>query len=315
MPIHWRSGGITMDDDCSTSTFGGGARALEGQARPMVVWNITQACNLRCSHCYQNATPEPASDELTLTEKLTVVDQLGDAGVPLLTISGGEPLVSKELWPVLERAKERGIDTTLATNGTLLNRANVERLKAVGVKHVEVSIDSIFPEEHDRFRGCPGAWRRAIRGIRTAVRCGMRTGFATCFTRKTVETVDYLVKFAILLGCRTFSHLNFIPLGRAEGIPEDDLTPAQREWLMHRLVAHLEEGKINVISTAPQFGRTCVAYAPPDGIFSTGHLGYGNGSKTMVIARYLGGCGAGRCYGAIQPERSLLRRPAPEAKL
>jgi MoaA/NifB/PqqE/SkfB family radical SAM enzyme len=81
----------------------------------------------------------------------------------------------------------------------------------------------------------------------------------------------------------------------------EDLTPSQRECLLHRLVAHLQEGRINVISTAPQFGRACVAYAPPDGIFATGHAGSARGPKTMILARYVGGCGAGRCYCAIQP--------------
>ncbi len=71
----------------------------------MVVWNLTQACNLRCKHCYQNATARPAADELTLEEKLRLVDQMGAAGVPFLAIAGGEPLVSKDLWPVLERAR------------------------------------------------------------------------------------------------------------------------------------------------------------------------------------------------------------------
>jgi hypothetical protein len=72
-----------------------------------------------------------------------------------------------------------------------------------------------------------------------------------------------------------------------------------REWLLRRLVAHLQEGKINVISTAPQFGRSCAAYAPPDGIFATGHGGTGKGAQTLVLARYVGGCGTGRCYCAI----------------
>ena len=267
----------------------------------MVVWNITQACNLSCRHCYQKATAKPGPDELTLAEKLSVVDQLGDAGVPFLAIAGGEPLVSKDLWPVLERAKERGIHTSLATNGTLLSRSNVARLLAAGVKYVEVSVDSIIPHEHDEFRGHPGAWHRSIQGIRHSVEGGMRTGYATCFTSQTVSTVDEAVRFAILLGCRTFSHFNFIPVGRGEEIEDDDLTPTQREWLLRRLVAHLQEGKINVISTAPQFGRACVAYAPPDGIFAAGHAGSGPGSKTMILSRYVGGCGAGRCYCSIQP--------------
>ena len=77
--------------------------------------------------------------------------------------------------------------------------------------------------------------------------------------------------------------------------------PKQREWLIQRLAWHLQEGKINVISTAPQFGRACIVYGTEDGAFAIGHAGKGTGKQTMVLARYVGGCGAGRCYCAIQP--------------
>lgn len=267
----------------------------------MVVWNFTQACNLRCKHCYQNATPKPLPNELSLEEKLRVVDEMGAAGVPFMAIAGGEPLASKDLWPVLERARLRKIHISLATNGTLLTPETVARLINSGVKYVEVSIDSLDPAEHDRFRGQQGAWARSIQGIRNCVQAGMRTGLATCFTRHTVETVDQVVAFAIELGCSTFSHFNFIPVGRGKEMIDADLTPAQREWLLQRLVHHLQQGKINILSTAPQFVRACVMYAPREGIFATGHAGTGKGSKTMVLSRYTGGCGAGRCYCAIEP--------------
>lgn len=283
-----------------------GLSAPQRFAAPLlVVWNMTQACNLLCKHCYQTATSKPAADELTLEEKLDIVDQMGTAGVPFLAIAGGEPLVSKDLWYVLDRARLRKIHTTLATNGTLLTKDTVARLIAAGVKYVEVSIDSVIPEEHDRFRGRPEAWARSIEGIRNSVAGGMRTGFATCFTRQNVETVDQAIELAISLGCSTFSHFNFIPVGRGRHMVEADITPAQREQLLRKLVAHLQEGRISIISTAPQFGRSCVAYAPPDGIFATGHAGTGKGRQTMVLSRYVGGCGAGRCYCAIQPNGDI----------
>jgi radical SAM protein with 4Fe4S-binding SPASM domain len=271
----------------------------------MVVWNITRACNLRCKHCYQNAAAKPDPDELTLEEKLRAVDSMADDGVCFLAIAGGEPLVSKDLWPVLERAREREIHTTVATNGTLLTAENVRRLISAGVKYVEVSIDDLDSARHDAFRGQAGCWRRSIQGIRNSVAGGMRTGLAACFTRHNVETVDEMIEFAVSLGCATFSHFNFIPVGRGREMASEDLTPEQREWLMRKLVAHLQAGRINIISTAPQFGRACVAYAPPDGVYATGHAGSGAGRKTMVLSRYIGGCGAGRCYCAIQPNGDI----------
>lgn len=265
------------------------------------VWNITQACNLSCVHCYQNARHKPDPDELTTDEKLDLIDQLGHEYVPFLAFAGGEPLVTRDFWTILERCAKRGIHVTLATNGTMLTPEICQRLKDVNVKYVEVSLDSLNPDEHDAFRGMKGAWARTVQGIRNSVAVGIRTGIATCFTRRTAHTVDDVVKFAIDLGCRTFSHFNFIPVGRGKEIIDADLTPGQRELLLRKLQRHLEEGKIGVVSTAPQFGRCCILYGAEDGVFATGHAGRGSGKKTMVLARYIGGCGTGRCYCAIQP--------------
>jgi radical SAM protein with 4Fe4S-binding SPASM domain len=265
------------------------------------VWNITQACNLSCQHCYQNASRIPDADELTAEEKLNLIDQMGEEFVPFVAFAGGEPLVTPDLWKALERCQRQGIHVTLATNGTLLTPEMCARLKAANVKYIEVSLDSIDPETHDAFRGQARSWERTVQGIRNSVAAGIRTGMASCFTRQTAHTVDDTVKFALDLGCKTFSHFNFIPVGRGKEIIQQDMTPGQRELLLRRLQEHLLEGKITIVSTAPQFGRSCIVYGPEEGLFATGHAGRGPGKKTMVLSRYIGGCGTGRCYCAIQP--------------
>ena len=266
-----------------------------------VVWNVTQACNLSCKHCYQDAKHKPLADELTTDEKLDLIDQMAAEYVPFVAFAGGEPLVLRDLWRVLEHCKQRGVHVTLATNGTLLTLEMCERLKEANVKYIEVSIDSINAEEHDAFRGMKGAWARSLQGIKNSVAAGIRTGMAFCFTRETIATADDAVKFAIDLGCKTFSHFNFIPVGRGKEIMHCDLTPGQREILLRKLQQHLAEGHINVISTAPQFGRSCIVYGTEEGVYATGHAGRGEGKKTMILSRYIGGCGAGRCYCSIQP--------------
>ena len=265
------------------------------------VWNITQACNLTCQHCYQNAHRRPDADELTTEEKCNLIDQMGEEFVPFVAFAGGEPLVAPDLWQVLERCCQRGLHVTLATNGTLLTPEMCARLKDANVKYVEVSLDSIDPEVHNAFRGQPKAWERSVQGIRNCVATGIRTGMATCLTRQTAHKVDDTIQFALDLGCKVFSHFNFIPVGRGKEIMEEDLTPGQRELLLRRLQEHLTEGKITIVSTAPQFGRSCITYGPEEGLFATGHAGRGPGKKTMVLSRYIGGCGTGRCYCAIQP--------------
>jgi radical SAM protein with 4Fe4S-binding SPASM domain len=265
------------------------------------VWNVTQACNLTCKHCYQNARHQPAADELTTDEKLNLIDQMGEEYVPFVAFAGGEPLVTRDLWKVLERCGQRDLHVTLATNGTMLTPEMCARLKAAQVKYIEVSLDSLHAEEHDEFRGMKGAWKRSVQGIRNSVAAGIRTGMACCFTRQTADSVDDMIKFAIDLGCNVFSHFNFIPVGRGREIMALDLSPGQRELLLQKLRRHLEESKITVVSTAPQFGRACILYGAEEGLFATGHAGRGPGKKTMILSRYIGGCGTGRCYCAIQP--------------
>jgi MoaA/NifB/PqqE/SkfB family radical SAM enzyme len=271
----------------------------------LVVWNITQACNLRCQHCYQNATARPDSTELSTSEKLKVVDELASELVPFLAIAGGEPLMSPDLLDLIAHCQERCIHVTMATNGTLLTPEKCRELRRAGVRYIEVSIDSLDPEEHDRFRGRPGAFNRSVEGIRNAIDAGIRTSLACCFTRQNVHMAERMVQFAIDLGCSTFSHFNFIPVGRGRQVMEYDLLPEQREHLLSILRRFLVEGKISIISTAPQFGRKCIIAGFEDGVFATGHAGHGRGGKTMVLTRYLGGCGAGRCYCSIQPDGAV----------
>lgn len=268
----------------------------------VVVWNITRACNLSCQHCYQDATHRPDPSELTTQEKLNVVDQMAEELVPFLAIAGGEPLMARDLLEVVDRCRLRGIHVTIATNGTLLTPERCRALKEAGARYVEVSLDSLDPEEHDRFRGQAGAWRRAVQGLRTAMAAGIRTNLACCFTRRNVHMAERMVQFAIELGCDTFSHFNFIPVGRGRSVAEYDLLPEQRQHLLEVLRRFLVEGKISIISTAPQFSRECIMSGFEDGVFSTGHAGHGRGTKAMILARYLGGCGAGRCYCSIQPD-------------
>jgi radical SAM protein with 4Fe4S-binding SPASM domain len=268
----------------------------------IVVWNYTQACNLTCRHCYQEAAHKPLADELSTEQKLRLVDEMADEYVPFLAIAGGEPLVSKDIWKTLEHCKRRGVHTTVATNGTLLTRETCQRLVECGVKYVEVSLDSCIPEEHDGFRGLSGAWKRSVQGIQNAAATpGLRCGMATCITRLNYHHAEDMIKLAKNLGCTTFVHFNFIPVGRGRELIALDITPKEREALLALLNRYLQEGEISIMSTAPQFGRACLLYGPADGLMATAHAGKGKGKQAKVLSKYIGGCGAGRCYCSIEP--------------
>jgi len=271
------------------------------------VWNLTNRCNLACKHCYQDSDHKPLDDELTLEEKLDLVDQMGDAHMPMLAISGGEPTVSADLLPVIRRAAGYNMHLSLATNGTTLTPKLAAQLAEAGLRYVEISLDSVTPARHDQFRGREGFWQRAVQGAKTVVATeGLRLGIAMCVHRGNFHEVRDMIKFAEDLGASCFAHFNFIPVGRGLNMTSQDITPAQREELLAILNEKMQEGGIGVISTAPQLGRVCLAGAATDhGRVTCSHAGSGSGVKARVVAKYLGGCGAGRTYVCIEPNGNV----------
>ena len=270
----------------------------------MVVWNFTQACNFRCVHCYQDAQTR-MPDELALDEQLAFVDELIAMDVPMLAFAGGEPMMGKTFWPVLEYAGSRGLYITLATNGSFLTPESAAHLAEAGCKYVEVSVDSVSAEKHDTFRGVKGSWDKAVAGLKHAIANGeLRTGLATTMTQRNIDELEELIEFAIDLGVETFYAFNFIPTVRAASIDNEDLTPEQRERMLKVLHYYLCEHRIAIVSSAPQLARACLSFPIPegfDGLISTGHYGASEGERAKTLAKYIGGCGAGRCYLALQP--------------
>ncbi|MEM2210990.1 MAG: radical SAM protein [Nitrososphaerales archaeon] len=282
--------------------------AINGVTKPqiinapfLVVWNLTNMCNLRCKHCYQSAG-KPSPDELTLNEKLQVVNQLADAGVVVIALSGGEPIMHPHFLPVVKEARRRGIYVAVATNGTLITKDMAKKMKEAGVCYVEVSLDSIKPEVHDNFRGVKGAWERAIQGIKNCVEQGIFTAVATTVTKLNMRDVPDLIRLAKKLGARRFIHFNFIPTGRGKEVIELDLSPLEREELLKLLYKESEEVQIEVMSTAPQYARVVLQTSIGKSISPTHfYIGEESSWRIQTLADFIGGCGSGRLYCAIQP--------------
>ncbi len=266
----------------------------------LVVWNYTGACNLRCQHCYQSAS-RPLPDELTLNEKLDVIDQLAENDVVAIAFSGGEPLMAPDFFEAASYASSKNMYVSLATNGTLLTRDNVNRLVECGVNYLEISLDAATPEIHNRFRGAAGAWNKTIDGIKnTVARDELFVCIASTITRYNFGEVNALIDLAKELGTKRFLAFNFIPTGNAVNIRDMDLTPAMREELLETLYMRLKSSGLEVMTTAPQFARVCMSRSK--NIIAAAHFGAGEtDDKTSMLADFIGGCGAGRLYCAIQP--------------
>ncbi len=267
----------------------------------LVVWNLTNMCNLRCRHCYQQAGGV-LKNELSLEEKFKTVDELASAGVVAIAFSGGEPLMHPDFFPTARRAREKGLYVSVATNGLMLTPEMVNRLKHAGVGYIEVSLDSARPEVHDGFRGLPGAWKRTVEGISNSVKAGVITVMATTVTRLNYEDVPALIDLSKKLGVTRFVHFNFIPTGRGREITSLDLSPQQRENLLRLLYEKSQTAGIEVISTAPQFARVVFQQSCGGSIAPTHfYVGRNRNWGLKALADLIGGCGAARLYCGLQP--------------
>ncbi|MDR3205159.1 MAG: radical SAM protein [Deltaproteobacteria bacterium] len=150
--------------------------------KPVVVWNMTRACNLSCLHCYCSATKEPSHDELNESQAYNLVHSLTQYGVPVILFSGGEPLLHPLLFELIELAVKGGTRAVLSTNGLLLTRDKALRLRDLGLAYVGVSLDGPA-EPHDRIRGRRGAFNEALAAVRIARDAGLKVGLRLTITQ------------------------------------------------------------------------------------------------------------------------------------
>ena len=143
--------------------------------RPVVVWNVTRRCNLKCVHCYAQATATAPEGELSLDQGLALLDDLKAFGVPVVLFSGGEPLMHPNLLTLVEHAVTLGMRAVISTNGTLIDRDMAGRLKHFGLSYVGISLDGM-EATHDRFRGQTGAFAAAMEGVRNCQEAGIKVG-------------------------------------------------------------------------------------------------------------------------------------------
>lgn len=189
--------------------------AFSGMYRPVVFWNITDRCNLSCTHCYNKSGPDRSTvGELTTTEAIRVIDDLADMGVPLILFTGGEPLMREDIWDLALHAKSRGLKMALSTNGTLITREVATRIKECGIEYAGISLDGARAETHDRFRNLPGAFDQTIAAFAACRQAGLRCGVRITLTKENRHELEELVDLAISLGSSRFCLYWLVPAGR-----------------------------------------------------------------------------------------------------
>ena len=188
---------------------------------PVVIWNLVRRCNLTCKHCYSISADKNFSGELSTHEVFEVMDDLKAFHVPVLILSGGEPLLRPDIFEIARRAKAMGFYVGLSSNGTLVNEANVAEIAATGFDYVGISLDGLRAT-HDKFRRKEGAFDAALNGIRLCRDAGAKVGMRFTLTQDNAQDLPALLDLMQAERIDKFylSHLNYA--GRGNKNRKDD---------------------------------------------------------------------------------------------
>lgn len=267
----------------------------------VISWNLTRLCNLKCAHCYIEAGPLKKGElkgELSTEECLRVVDQIAEMNPnALLILTGGEPLLRRDVFHVARYASDKGFWVVVGTNGVLLTGDLVGRMMAAGIKGLSLSLDALDRATHDGFRGVEGAWDNTVNGSKILNGMGLPFIVQTTVGRHNVHEIEAIARFAFELGARVFNLYFLVPAGRGAFI--SDIEPEQYERVMHRLMEIQKEfqGRMLVNSKcAPHYQRVLYGHDPESPFLKT----FGAGA---------GGCPAGTHYCGISPTGDLTPCP------
>ncbi len=207
---------------------------FDGAPRPVVVWAITKACNLRCVHCYAAADGSAAPNELSHREGLALLDDLKAFGCPAVLFSGGEPLTRPDALELIAYAQRIGLNCTLSTNGLLIDDKMADSLAALGLRYIGVSIDGI-PERHDKLRGMEGAFDQTMAGIDRCRARGIKVGLRFTVHALNERDLDDMFDLCLEHDVQRLCVYHLAYAGRGDHMQKVDLTAAQTRAVVDRI--------------------------------------------------------------------------------
>jgi radical SAM protein with 4Fe4S-binding SPASM domain len=263
---------------------------------PLVMsWNVTRECNMKCSHCYINATEKKLANELSTQEGKNLMDQICQVSKPLLILSGGEPLLRPDIYELIQYGASKGLKMGLGSNGSLIDDAVAAKLKAAGIATVSISLDSHIPEQHDEFRGVTGAWEKAVNACKALRKNNVLVQVNTTLTQQNYNQIDDIMSLAEEIGVENFHLFFLVPTGRGSKLT--DISPQKYEDMITNTFAKVAKHKLNVRpSCAPQFMR----------------IAKGMG---VDMRQWVRGCMAGLYYCRIYPNGDVTPCPYLPVKL
>jgi radical SAM protein with 4Fe4S-binding SPASM domain len=276
------------------------ARMLQfsGINRPLVVWNVTNRCNLRCKHCYISAENRKYSDELSTAEAEEFITDLAEMRVPVLLLSGGEPLIRQDIFHLSRFGTDRGLRVILSTNGTMITPEVAQSIKESGMQYAGVSLDGL-KETHDEFRCMPGALDRALEGIRNCMELGIKTGIRFTVNRFNREDLPGVIDLLEREGIPRFCMYHLVYSGRGKEMIEMDTAREEKletiRFLVDKTIELCEKGVETELLTVDNHA---------DGVYIYNYLTQRNpdrADEVMQLLKMHGGCSAGTKFSNVDP--------------
>ena len=255
----------------------------------IISWNTTRECHLKCKHCYRDAGIKD-NDELSTAEGKSLIDEIARAGFKILILSGGEPLLRKDIFVLCSYAKQAGIRPVFGTSGTTITPEVAVKLKESGAACMGISLDSAEPDIHDEFRQVPGAWEKALAGMENCRKAGLPFQIHTTVVEQNYQEFEAITDLAVRQGAIAHHIFFLVPTGRGKDIEADALREKQYEQLLHRILKKQKTVDIELKPTcAPQFMRIA--------------------RQMNMSMRFSRGCLAGTAYCCITPNGDV--QPCP----
>ncbi|MTV47479.1 putative heme d1 biosynthesis radical SAM protein NirJ1 [Heliobacillus mobilis] len=209
--------------------------AVEGYG-PVVAWNVSRTCNLHCIHCYSDSDEIDYPGELTTQEAIKFIDELADFNVPVLLLSGGEPLMRPDIFELVAHASKRNVRVTFSTNGTLITPDVAKEIKKYGVGYVGISLDGIG-ENNDKFRGKKGAFEEALNGIRNCLAIDQRVGLRFTINKHNFNDLENIFNLIEEEKIPRVCFYHLVYSGRGGSMMEEDMTRQEAREAMDLIMA------------------------------------------------------------------------------